>query len=59
MFQAVYGKTLDEYMELYGDAYNNRELWDFSLSDLEDGSIEPDPDKIYWEIDGRFYETEE
>lgn len=53
----VHNKTLEEYMETYGEAYNNGELWDFSWEDLENGSIEPNLDMVYWEIDGRLYET--
>lgn len=50
-------KTLKEYMETYGEAYNKGELWDFPIEELKDGSVEPDLDKVYWEIDGRLYET--
>ena len=58
-----HGHTFDEYEELYGLSYENGDLWDFSRKDLEDGSIEPQKDMVYWSIkdlDGeeRLYETE-
>jgi hypothetical protein len=53
------GKTLEEYMEKYGEAYENGELWDFSAEDVNGGAIDLDPDTTYWEIDGRLYETSE
>jgi len=55
----VKGHTIEEYMSMYGDLYRSGDLWDFAVSDVESGSIEIDPDKIYWEIDGRYYETPE
>ena len=53
----VYDKTLEDYMDVYGEAYNKGELWDFSWEDMENGSVEPNLDMVYWEIDGRLYET--
>ncbi len=53
----VHNKTLEEYMDIYGEAYNKGELWDFSREDMENGSVEPNLDMVYWEIDGRLYET--
>lgn len=58
-YQIECGKTLEEYMEKYGEAYNNGELWDFSAEDVNGGAIDLDPDTTYWEIDGRLYETSE
>lgn len=53
----VHNKTLEDYMDIYGEAYNKGELWDFSKEDMENGSVEPNLDMVYWEIDGRLYET--
>lgn len=53
------GKTIEEYMKKYGEAYANGELWDFSVEDVNGGAIELNPDMTYWEIDGRIYETGE
>lgn len=44
-------------MEKFGEAYNNGELWDFSAEDVNGGAIDLDPEQVYWEIDGRIYET--
>lgn len=49
--------TLAEYIEKFGDAYDNGELWDFSKEELENGAVEPNKNIVYWEIDGRLYET--
>jgi isopropylmalate/homocitrate/citramalate synthase len=51
------GKTLAEYMSKYGEFYKEGSLWDFSKEDIEDEAIFVDPDMVYWEIDGRWYET--
>ena len=51
------GKTLEEYMAKYGEAYERGELWDFSAEDINGGAIDLDPNITYWEIDGRVYET--
>lgn len=53
------GKTIEKYMAQYGEAYNNGDLWDFSVEDVNNGAIELDPDKVYWEIGDRIYETGE
>ena len=53
----VHNKTIEEYMDIYGEAYNKGELWDFSREDMENGSVEPNLDMVYWEIEGRLYET--
>lgn len=57
------GHTLDEYMDKFGDAYRDGDLWDFDPEELKDGSIEPREDIVYWAIkdeDGelRYYETD-
>lgn len=51
------GKTMEEYMANFGEEYENGELWDFSAEDINGGAVDPDPDILYWEIDGRIYET--
>lgn len=53
------GKTLEEYMEKFGADYENGDLWDFPAEDINGGAIDLDPDTVYWEIDGRVYETTE
>lgn len=53
------GKTIEEYMAKFGEAYERGELWDFSAEDVSGGAIDLDPDTVYWEIDGRVYETTE
>lgn len=52
-----HGKTIDEYMEKFGELYNEGELWDFEEEDILSGAVEPRKDIVYWEIDGRLYET--
>lgn len=49
---------IDEYLERFGDEYNDGLLWDFEESDFESGSIEFRDDIVYWLIDGRYYETD-
>ena len=56
-YQIECGKTLEEYMKKFGEAYNNGELWDFSAEDVNGGAIDLNPEQVYWEIDGRIYET--
>jgi hypothetical protein len=63
-FKYEEGHTLDEYMELYGELYNNGDLWDHDIEDLiynwEDddrGSNDFNAYDIFWLIDGRFYEV--
>lgn len=55
----VKSKTLEEYMAIYGVDYDNGDLWDFAIEDFENGAVEPQEDLVYWEIDGRLYETKE
>ena len=51
-FHIEFGHTLDEYMGLYGDQYNDGELWDFCLIDIwdKDKSVEANPNMRYWAI---------
>lgn len=46
-------------MAKFGEQYDNGELWDFSLEDVNEGAIDLDVNTIYWEIDDRIYETSE
>ena len=57
VMEYVEGKTLKEYMSLYGKDYEDGNLWDISLEELSNGSIEPNTDIEYWYINGRLYET--
>jgi len=50
-------KSLKEYMRLYGKAYENGDLWDFSKEDVRSGAIKLQEDEVYWLIKGRYYET--
>ena len=55
--------TMKEYLDRFGDKYNDGMLWDFSEEDFEDGSIEINPNIVYWHIkdlDGewRYFETD-
>lgn len=47
------GHSLDEWEQRFGDS---EELWDVSIDDLENGSLDPSVCK-YWLINGRLYET--
>lgn len=51
-FHIEFGHTLDEYRGLYGDQYNDGELWDFCLIDIwdKDKSVEANPNMRYWAI---------
>ena len=51
------GNTIEEYMEKLGDAYKNGDLWDFWSEDVNEGAIDINPEQVYWEINGRIYET--
>lgn len=56
------GHNMREYIEKFGDAYDNGELWDFSKEDFENGAIDVNPYIIYWymqDLDGewRYFET--
>lgn len=56
-YNIVKGKSLEDYMSVYGDAYNKGDLWDIDPKDLKNGALEPRDDIDYWEIDGRYYEA--
>ena len=56
-YQIECGKTFEEYKKNFGEAYYNGLLWDFSAEDVNGGAIDLDPEQVYWEIDGRLYET--
>lgn len=58
-FHIEKGHTIDEYMKLYGDQYEDGNLWDFLISEVEDGSVDLDKDTVYWQIGDRYYETGE
>lgn len=47
------GHTMQEWEELE-DKYD---VWSFLIGDFADGAVEPDPDILYWYIDGRLCET--
>jgi hypothetical protein len=51
-FHIEFELTLDEYRGLYGDQYNDGELWDFSLMDIwdKDKSVDANPNMRYWAI---------
>lgn len=57
VYKIEYGHTLAEYNDRFGDLYSNGTLWSFPKEELEDGTVEPQEDMTYWEIDGRLYET--
>lgn len=49
-----YGHTLHE---LQSGSHWDNECWDFDVSELFDGSVEPQDGMTYWLIGGRLYET--
>lgn len=49
--------TLDEYMQIFGTPYQNGELWDFLIEDVESGAIDLEANGIYWVIGDRIFET--
>lgn len=53
------GHTLQEWKKRFGnvDPYNEQALWDVSIEELLDGTLEPQEDTVYWLINGRMYET--
>lgn len=58
----AYGHSIDEYYDIFGEAYQEGEYWDFSKEDFERGAIDVDPDKVYWYIkdktgEWRYFET--
>lgn len=63
-FKYEEGHSLEEYMNLYGEMYDNGELWDHDAEDLitswQDGELNSNDFNAYdtfWLIDGRFYEV--
>ena len=44
-------------MDKYGALYDSGTLWNFPKEELEDGTVEPQENMTYWEIEGRLYET--
>jgi hypothetical protein len=36
---------------------NNPDIWDFKVSEILDGTVEPQSDILYWLIGERLYET--
>lgn len=54
----VMGMKKSDYMEKYGEDYNNGNLWDFPIEELLDGTIDINEDICYWLINGRCYEAE-
>lgn len=57
ILRIVRGQTLKQYMLEYGDDYREGKVWDFALSDIQNGAIEPQKRMIYWLIGDRLYET--
>lgn len=55
------GHSYEEYMNKFGRAYSDGELWDFSEEDFKGGAIEINPEITYWkiEVEGepRYFET--
>lgn len=56
-FKVEKGHIIEEYMCMFGESYENGDLWDFPIEELYDGSIKPQKDMIYWLIKDRAYET--
>lgn len=61
LWQVEEGHTLEEYRKLFGDAYDDGELWDFSEEDVKAGAVEANPNMVYWRIkigdEPRYFET--
>ena len=55
--KVIHGKTIEEYKSKFGPDYDAGNLWDIDPKELNDGTLEVDPEKEYWEIDGRYYEA--
>lgn len=59
-FKLVKGHTFEEYMERYGEMYDDGDLWDMSEEDLIANLAEKyNFAEEYWLIDGRYYEVPE
>jgi len=53
-----FGHTLEEYQEKFGQEYEQAELWDFSVEEVFNGTIEAENlANVYWLIGDRLYET--
>lgn len=50
-----FGHSIEEWESRYS---NREDLWDFCKEDLIGGAVEPNGEIVYWEIDGRLYETD-
>lgn len=48
------GHTIEEWEETFNQC---EDLWDFPIEEVVDGTIEPNTDMVYWQIDDRLYET--
>ena len=57
MLHLVLKKSYDEWLEACG--WDDRELWDFPIEELLDGTVDINEDIWYWLIGGRCYETYE
>ena len=56
------GHTMKEYLEKFGEDYENGKLWDFDKKDFEEGLVENRNDIVYWYMkdlneDWRYFET--
>jgi hypothetical protein len=51
------GHTREEYKKYFNDEYEDGTLWDFSIEELFDGSLEKNSHIIYWLIGNNAYET--
>ena len=49
-FIVEFGHALDEYERLYKEDYEERNLWEYSLDDIETNAVEPQEDMVYWAI---------
>lgn len=49
------GHTIEEWLQKYGE---NPNVWDFTLEELLDGTIEINESILYWYANGRCCETE-
>ena len=55
----VLGQTYAEYLHEVKEDDENDDLWDFTIEELLDGTIEINEEIWYWCINGRCYETYE
>lgn len=57
-----FNHNIKDYLDKFGDDYNDGKLWDFSKEDFENGAVENRDDIVYWymkDLDGdwRYFET--